>query len=459
MNARLLSRPEKPIFSTHALLVLLGPLLVEQALAITVGMADTMMVSRAGEAAISGVSLGDMINNLIINIFAALATGGAVVVSQFLGARDTRGASRSAGQLVLLSALLGVGVGALCLATAKPVIHLVYGSIDADVFAASVEYLCITALSYPFLALYNAGAALFRSMGNSRISMRVSILMNLLNIVGNAIGVFGLHLGVAGVAWPSVISRAVAAVLILYAASSAKNEVRLSAAVLRHIDTALDRRILHIGIPSAFENSLFQAGRILVVSMIAGFGTVQISANAVANNLDGMAIIPGQAVGLAMITVVGQCIGAQDHRQAVYYTRRMLLWSYLAMWFSGGLILLCLQPLLGLYALSGATATLSALLVHIHIFSGFVLWPAAFVLPNALRAANDVRYTMLVSILSMAIWRLGFSYVLGVQYGMGAVGVWIAMVIDWACRTICFITRFAGGKWKTKYRAAPENEL
>ena len=183
--------------------------------AVTVGMADTMMVSRCGEAAISGVSLVDMINNLIIVLFAALATGGAVVVSQYLGAKEQKHANASSGQLILLSALLGVGVGVFCFVLARPMIRLCYGSIDADVLEAGVLYLRITAVSYPFLAMYNAGAALFRSMGNSKISMQISILMNIINIVGNAVCIFVLGMGVDGVAWPSVLSRAVAAVLIL----------------------------------------------------------------------------------------------------------------------------------------------------------------------------------------------------------------------------------------------------
>ena len=400
-----------PLFSQRDLLRLVGPLLVEQLLAVTVGMADTMMVSRCGEAAISGVSLVDMINNLIIVLFAALATGGAVVVSQYLGAKEQKHANASSGQLILLSALLGVGVGVFCFVLARPMIRLCYGSIDADVLEAGVLYLRITAVSYPFLAMYNAGAALFRSMGNSKISMQISILMNIINIVGNAVCIFVLGMGVDGVAWPSVLSRAVAAVLIL--------------------------------------NRCYQK----VVSMISTFGTVQIAANAVANNLDGMGCIPGQAIGLAMITVVGRCVGAGDNEQTVFYTRKLLLWAYISMGIFNGGILLFLKPLVGIYALSGETMALAILLVQIHAGSGLFLWPASFVLPNALRAANDVKFTMVVSVLSMAIWRLGFSYLLCVRMGWGAVGVWIAMVIDWVCRVICFVARMKSGAWKTKYQA------
>ena len=422
----------KPLFTQSQLLKLTWPLLVEQFLAVTVGMADTMMVSRCGEAAISGVSLVDMINNLIIVLFSALATGGAVVVSQFLGAREQKSANKSAGQLILLSGILGLGVGVLCFVLARPMIRLFYGSIDADVLDAGTLYLKIIAVSYPFLALYNAGAALFRSMGN-------------------AVCIFGLKMGVDGVAWPSVVSRVVAAVLILGKCYQKDHALQVPRTV--QLDVGMTRRILGIGIPSAFENSLFEAGRILVVSMISTFGTVQIAANAVANNLDGMGVIPGKALSLAMITVVGQCVGARDYEQAVHYTRKLTLWAYLTMGLFNGAILLFLRPLVGIYELSGATMELAIQLVTIHAGCAIFFWPLSFVLPNALRAANDVKFTMIVSILSMAVWRLGFSYLLCVRMGWGAVGVWIAMVIDWLCRVTCFVTRFRSGVWKTKYRA------
>ena len=440
-----------PLFSQKDLLRLVGPLLIEQFLAVTVGMADTMMVSRCGEAAISGVSLVDMINNLIIVLFAALATGGAVVVSQYLGAKEQEKANASAGQLILLSAILGTVVAAVCILFARPMISACYGSIDADVLDAGVLYLKITALSYPFLALYNAGAALFRSMGNSKISMQISVLMNIINIVGNAVCIFGLKMGVDGVAWPSVVSRVIAAVLILGRCYQKGHVLTVPRTV--KLDTGMAKRILGIGVPSAFENSLFEAGRILVVSMISTFGTVQIAANAVANNLDGMGVIPGKAISLAMITVVGRCIGAGDHEQAIYYTRKLLLWAYLTMSLSNGAILLFVKPLVGIYELSGATMELAILLVQIHAGCALFLWPTSFVLPNALRAANDVKFTMVVSILSMAFWRLGFSYLICVRMGLGAVGVWIAMVVDWVCRVTCFAARFHSGAWKTKYQA------
>lgn len=442
--------PEGYLFSNEALMALMVPLVIEQFLAAAVGMADTMMVSRAGEAAISGVSLVDMINKLIFQLLAALATGGAVVTSQFLGARARHKASDSAGQLVLLSALAGTGIMLFTLALAHPMMRLFFGQITDDVMAAGLLYLRIVALSYPFLALYNAGAALFRSMGNSKVSMQVSVLVNVLNVIGNAICVFGLGMGVAGVAIPSLISYIVGAALMLWLLRSP--DMPLPVAFTARLRGDMARSILGIGIPSAMENSVFQLGRIVVVSMISLFGTVQIAANAVANNLDGLAIIPGQAYELAMIAVVGRCIGARDMRQARYYTGRLMKGSYLSLAAVSLVMLAGLPLLLGLYEISDATWQLAWLLVVIHLTVGMLIWPASFVLPCALRAANDVKFPMWVSILSMAIWRLGFSYLLAVQMEWGAVGVWIAMVVDWICRTICFVGRWKSGRWEHFYK-------
>lgn len=443
---------ESPLFTNHMLGRLILPLVIEQGLAILVGMCDGVMVSSVGEAAISGVSLVDMINNVVLNLFAALATGGAVVTSQYLGARDHSSARASAGQLVTMAFLFGLAVMGLCLALSKQLLSLFFGSIEADVMAAGLTYFRITALSFPFIALYNAGAAIFRSIGNSKISMKVSLLMNAINVFGNALCIYGLRMGVAGVAVPTLVSRAVASFVILLLAAGKNQPLQVEKGNLMPLRKDMMKKILHIGIPSAFENSLFQLGRVVVVSMIALFGTSQTSANAVANTLDSLGIIIGQAMGLAMVTVVGQCIGAGDTRQAVYYAKKLLFWVYLIQGAVNALLMLFVNSLVGLYSsLSPETVALSRTLVLIHAGCAIVLWPASFVLPNALRAANDVRFTMVVSIASMAFWRVGSSWLLCVHFGMGAVGVWIAMVLDWICRTVFFVTRMAGGKWKQKY--------
>ena len=436
------------LFTNQQLLALLWPLIIEQALGVLVGMADTVMVSSVGEAAISGVSLVDMINQLIITVFGALATGGAVVTSQHLGAKRPEEAARSAGQLVGLSGILGMTVAVFCLVTRTAQLRLFFGTISEDVMQACLTYFTITALSFPFLALYNAGAAIFRSTGNSAVSMKVSVLVNAINFCGNALCVFVLRMGVAGVAVPTLVSRAVGAVIILSLAARRDYALCITPRTVTRLEGRTVKGILYIGIPSAFENSLFQLGRVLVVSMISLFGTVHISANAVANNLDAVGCIVGNAMGLAMITVVGRCVGAQDFEQTKHYTKKLLLWDYIAQGTVNLLVLLLLNRILGMYTLSPETRALSWTLVMIHNGVAILLWPAGFVLPNALRAANDVRFTMLTSILSMIVWRMGLSWVLCVNMGMGAVGVWLAMVVDWICRVTCFVIRFASGAWQ-----------
>lgn len=437
----------EPLFSGKDLRKLIIPLIFEQALAITVGMADTMMISSVGEAAVSGVSLVDMINILMFNIMAALATGGAVVTSQFLGAKRKEDARRSAKQLLYTVIFSGVAIGAIVILARRPLLRLFFGGIEADVMENALIYLTISALSFPFLAVYNACAALFRSMGNSQITLKVSILINLINVAGNAICIFGLHMGAAGVAIPSLISRAVGSILLYFLLRNPSLELCFLKEPFR-LDFVIIRRILSIGIPSGVENGIFQLGRVLVVSIISGFGTVQIAANGVANNLDSVGVLIGSAINLAMITVIGQCVGARDEKQIRIYTKKLLLATYIPTILFNIILFFSLDWILSLYGLSPETTQLARTLVCIHNGCACFLWPLSFTFPNMLRACNDVRYTMLVSIASMFLFRIGFSYLIGVTLGYGAIGVWIAMVLDWICRTVCFLIRYRGGKWK-----------
>lgn len=437
----------KMIFSNKDLKKLIIPLILEQALAITVGMADTMMISSVGEAAVSGVSLVDMFNNLIISVLAALATGGAVVTSQFIGASKREEACRSAKQLLWVDGLITVGISLLVIVGHRGILNLFFGRIEEDVMSNAILYLIISAVSFPFLAIYNACAALFRSMGNSRITLKVSILMNILNVGGNAVCVFGLKMGVAGVAVPSLVSRAVAALCLYILLKNPDSLIHLNKDRFR-FDGKMIKKILYIGIPSGIENGIFQLGRVVVVSIIAGFGTAQIAANGVANSLDSMGCIIGQGMNLAMITVIGQCVGAGDLAQVKHYTKKLLLITYTATAVTNTLILLFLRPILGLYGLGAEATELAYILVMIHNGMAMLLWPASFVLPNMLRACNDVRYTMTIAIFSMVTFRIGLSLVFGVSMKMGAVGVWIAMVVDWVFRVICFAGRYLRGTWR-----------
>ena len=440
---------ENRLFSKKDLRKLIIPLILEQTLAITVGMADTMMISSAGEAAVSGVSLVDMFNNLIISVLAALATGGAVVTSQCIGAGRREEACRSARQLVFTEAAITIGISVLVLLFHRQILGLFFGQIEANVMQNAIIYLIISVFSFPLLAVYDSCAALYRSMGNAQITLKISLLMNVINVVGNAIGVYVLKLGVAGVAIPSLVSRGVAGVVLFTLLHNPDNLVFLTRGKFK-VDATIVKRILFIGIPSGIENGIFQLGRVLVVSIIAAFGTSQIAANGVANSLDSMGCIVGQAMSLAMITVIGRCVGAGEEGQVRYYTKKLLGETYFYTAVINSIILLLLPWILQIYGLGEETTRLSYILVMIHDGMAIFLWPASFVLPNMLRACNDVKYTMVVSIFSMITFRIGFSYVFGVHMGWMAVGVWAAMVIDWVFRVLCFVGRYLAGTWRKK---------
>lgn len=436
------------IFTNRDLKLLIAPLLVEQVLAISVGMVDTMMISYAGESAIAGVALVDLINVLLINVFAAIATGGAVVTSQYLGKGERDKCCESANQLILVTAIISLGIMAFVLLFKRSFLTLLYQDVEVDVMENAVTYLRISAYSYPFLAAFNSCAALFRSMGNSKISMQVSILMNIINVVGNGILIFGCSMGVAGAAWASMIARAVAALVLFYLVQNKKNSIYVAWEGLFRWNSALIRKILYIGIPNGIENGLFQLGRVLVVSIIANFGTVQIAANVVANNLDNMGCIGGQAMNLAMVAVVGRCVGASDYEQATFYVKKMMKITYVLGTVTNGIVLLTMPFVLNLYSLSPETKALATVLVLIHCGLGIFMWPLAFTLPNALRAAGDVKATMGISIFSMVALRILLSVVFGLHFKMGALGVWLAMIFDWVFRLVLFVFRYQKGMWK-----------
>ena len=455
------------MFSKKDLQKLIIPLIIEQLLGISVGMFDTIMISSLGESAVSGVSLVDMLNVLMINIFAALATGGAVICAYELGKikklmeqdtsvkNDFPGARSAAKQLLIVLLVASILVAGLALFFRVGLLRLCFGAIEDDVMSNALTYFVISAISYPFIAIYNGLAALFRTMGNSKITMIASFFMNLLNICGNALFIYVFNWGVAGAAWSTTISRFLGMLLLFVIISNKNHEIYINLREKFRLDFHVMKKILGIGIPGSLENSVFQLGRILVISMIAGFGTAQVAANAVANNLDSLGCIPGQALGLAVVTVVGQCIGAGDYDSARQYEQKLLKFAYLSMAVVNILILVSLPLSLKLYNLTKETLELAAILVILHDGFAMIFWPTAFVLPNALRAAQDVRFTMVVSIFSMIAFRIFFSLVIGVRFGMGIIGVWIAMIIDWVFRGGLFIWRVRSGRWLTHVK--PKN--
>ncbi|MBE6611183.1 MAG: MATE family efflux transporter [Ruminococcaceae bacterium] len=444
------------MFTPKELKKLIIPLIIEQLLAISVGMFDTMMVSSLGDSAVSGVSLVDMLNVLMIYLFGALATGGAVVCAHEIGrvkaetpdgqTRDYRIARNAAKQLVMVLIIASISVAALAILLRKPLLKLCFGTIEDDVMRHALTYFVISAISYPFVALYNGFSALFRTMGNAKVTMEASVVVNLLNVAGNALLIFVFEMGVAGAAISSAVARLVGMIILLIKIANKKWDIHINFCEKFRPDLQTVKRILRIGIPSGFENSIFELGRILVISMVAGFGTVQVAANAVANNLDSFGCIPGKALALAMITVVGQCIGAGDIEAARLYERKLMKIAHISMLILNAIIILTLPLTLKLYNLSGETLKLAATLIIIHDGFACILWPQSFVRPNSLRAAQDVRFTMVVSIFSMCAFRIVGSWIIGVQLGLGIVGVWIAMLIDWVFRGSMFTWRWKTGK-------------
>lgn len=450
-----MSSDNLPLFTGKQLRALILPLIVEQFLGIFVGMADTMMVASAGEAAVSGVSLVDSLNVLLIVLFVALTTGGSVIISQHLGAKNYSDALKSAQQLLLSTTSLSLLMTAIALLGNYWLLHFIFGNVAPDVMGHARIYFFILAFSYPFLAIYNSCAAIFRAMGNSKISMTASLVMNLLNVCGNALLVFCFHMGASGVAISSLISRMFAAAFLLLMLRRPDQLITLKTYSLQ-FDTGIIRKLLYIGVPSSIETSIFQIGKLLVLSVVAGFGTSATTANAVSNSLSQFALIPAAAIGTAMITISGQCIGAGAYDLAVSYTKKLLLLSHGILAATNLIMFFACPYLLPLYSLTPETLQTATLLIRVHSIGAIFLYPESFMLTNTLRAAADVKYPMVVSILSMWIWRVGFSYILGIYFHMGVLGVWVAMLSDWLCRSICFGLRFRSGVWKTKNKSLME---
>ena len=441
--------PSRQPFSNQDLKQLIVPLFVEQLLAMLVGIADTLMVSYAGEAAVSGVSLVNMLNTFFIFLFTALASGGAVVVSQYIGSRDGANSNLAAGQLYTLAFLFSLVCMAATLVWNRPLLGLLFGQVEPDVMEASAIYLRISAYSYPFLALYNAGAALYRCMSKTKVTMQISLVMNAINVAGNAIGIFVLNAGVAGVAWPSTLSRAFAAVAMTALCFSQKNPVRLLWKDLLTWNSSMVRRLLRIAVPNSIENGLFQLAKVALSSITAMFGTVQIAANGVAQSIWSLAALVGSAMGPAFITVVGQCMGASDTEAADYYMRKLtrLTLSVSIAW--NALVLLLTPVMLLFYDLSPEAKNLVFWLVVIHNIFNAVAYPISGPFSNGLRAAGDVKFTMYISLFSTIVVRVALSIVLGVWMDLGVIGIALAMAGDWCIKAVILLFRYKSGAWKS----------
>ena len=425
------------LFSKHHLLQLLWPLVVEQLLAVLVGMVDVLMVAYVGEATVSGVSLVDSVNMLVIQVLFALTAGGTVVCAQFIGAGNYKLASKSGGQLLFITTSVMLFISAAFLLKGDYLLSVIFGQVESRVMEDAVKYLMYTAASFPFLAIYYSAAAIFRAAGNTKLSMLAALGMNLLNIIGNAICIFGLHMGVVGVALPTLLSRIVASVFMVYSLQRFGKEIRLHTFLQLKPDGDIIRKILSIGIPNSVESGLFNFGKILLQSLVSTLGTASIAAYAVASNLATYLYLPGNALGAGMITIVGQCYGAKKPEQAKHYARVLLYLNYAFLAVICSVLIIGRSFFVSCYNLSPHSAGLAEGLILAHS-AAMIIWPVAFLLPYYFRAIGKAAFTMKVAVFAMAVFRVGLAYLFIDLWHKNVLWVWYAMFVDWIYRIIVF---------------------
>jgi len=438
-------------WNNRALFALLWPLLIEQMLAMTVGAVDTIMVSAVGEHAVSAVNIIDNINNLLIIAFTALSTGGAVVVSQYIGRRDPEKSRLAARQLFYCVTFISLFMAVIALLLHRPIISLFYGKLEPDVMDASAVYFFITALSYPFLASFNANAALFRAVGNSKFTMQMALLINILNIAGNSYFIYVLKLGVMGAALSTLFCRMLAAVITTVVLNrSVTSPISLSGLFKVRFVRSMIINILNVGVPSGLESSMFMVGRLLTQRIFPVFGTVAIAANAVTSVINSFSFMTGNAFCIALLTVVGQCVGARDYAAAKKQTFKIMKLAYITLFVLSVFVYFFSESLIRLFNLSPEAQKLAKTFLQVHCISMGLGWAMSFALPNALRAAGDVRFVMIAATISMWTVRVSAAYLFTFVLGMGPLGVWIAMGADFVVRGVFYAVRWASGTWQGK---------
>lgn len=435
------------MFSNKDLKNMIIPMFFEQLLVMLVGIVDTFVISYAGESAVAGVSLVNSFNTIFIYLFTALASGGAVVISQYIGKKDKENSVKSSSQLFMFSTIFSIVIAVLVLIFNESLLKLLFGEVENSVMDACITYLRISAYSYPAIAIYNAGAALYRSMGKTKVTMYISIVSNIINAVGNMIGVFVLHAGVAGVAYPSLLARLFSAVVITVLCFKKSNITYYVKEWILKFDVKLLKSILNIAVPNGIEQGVFQLVKVALSSVVAMFGTYQIAANGVAQSIWSLAALVGVTMGPIFITVIGQCMGAGDIDSAKYYFKKLMKWTlvFSIIW---NVFIFVLTPfIMKFYALSDQTIDLIIVLVLIHNIFNTVAFPFSGPLSNGLRATGDVKFTMIVSIASTVLGRFVFSIILAVYMNLGVIGIALAMCLDWSIRAVVFYLRLKSEKW------------
>ena len=444
--------PRPPLFTNRALVGLTIPVILDALLGIIAGMVDSAMVSSAGEAAVSAVSLVDSVNVLFISVFASIAVGGSVVTTQYVGSRNYKQACVSANQLFYAGTAISAVLMAIMLCLKEPLLRLIYGSIEADVFENAVTYFSITLIGYPFSAMGNASTAVLRSMGKNRQAVTTSITLNIINVIGNATLIYGFHMGVAGAAISTTFSRMVFAAMGLFLTHQKKLPVHFEKLLRFRLDFHVMRRVLRIGLTNGMESSLFHVGKILISSLVSSFGTVFIAANSVSFTINNIGWTIVGSFGTVLLTVVGQCIGADETEQAKAYTKKLLTVATVVMVAMFSCVFFLRRYLVLLFDFSPEALEVSAYYTGVSaLFSIFTLYSFSFVPMSAFRAAGDIRYAVTLSITSMFAFRVAACYLVNALFpSIGLMCVYVGMGLDWGFRSVMNIIRYCSGKWLHK---------
>lgn len=438
---------QKRLFSNSDLLKLLIPLMIEQLLASLMGMVDSVMVSNVGPTAISAVSLVDSINILIIQIFSALAAGGTILCAQYMGKNKVQEANRSAKQLVFVITFIAVILTIFCLAARNPLLRVIFGKVESGVMSDSLVYFFYTALSFPFIALYNAGASIYRAQKNTRLPMTISVISNFINILGNGLLIWGFQMGVKGAAISTLVSRIFCAVMVMAFLRKESNQICLRNYLKIRPEWSLIRKILQIGIPSGIENGMFQFGKLAIQSTVATLGTIAIAAQAMTNILENLNGILAIGIGIGLMTVVGQCIGAGRKEEAIYYVKKLSIWGEVVMILSCLGVFFLVRPITVLGGMEAESARMCIEMVAAITIIKPLAWILSFIPAYGMRAAGDVKFSMITSCITMWLCRVTLCIILCRFFGFGPMGVWIGMFTDWIVRGIVFTLRFHSRKW------------
>ncbi len=445
---RIFSLPEGARFSNKALIAFLMPVLFEQLMLAGLTMADTFMVSSLGETAVAGVALVNRIDNFAKQFFVSLAQGGSVVLSQYIGARDDDKAEISLKSNVRIVVLIGLAVMLFMVVLKEQTLHLLFGGAEANVLAISSEYFTITALSYPFVALYYAGSATFRAMGESKIPFMASIAMMGINLLLKYIFIFVIKIGVTGAAYSTLLAMGIVGFGLMLMLKGEKNRVRMVGFFKPDWDKKIVKSILTVSVPNGIEQGMFQLGALAIAGLVSGLGQASIAADSLARSITPLLYSIGAAFNAVMMMVVGQCMGAGNSDEAEMYAKHIIKLDYVLTFCNAILFMVLLKPLISVFNVSPEAQHLAFWIMVLYTSGTIFMYPLSFALAAGLRGSGDTKFVMIIAVASMFLFRIGAAYIFVHLFHWGVIGTWVAMVSDWVIRSVLFMIRFKKGKWK-----------